>query len=197
MNKKECLKNIELFAHALLTEGAVCELCYHNIDHTLRVVRNAEFIGNLEKLDEDQMFVIKAIAWFHDLGYTKCYAGHEDASMSIASEFLQSQGLEKSTIDAVVNGIDATRVPQKPKDKIERIIADADLFDLGTDEYFELSERLFNEWDDCIKPSAREDHWNFSLAFLKGHKYFTEYGKEVLELKKLNNISILERKLNV
>lgn len=195
MNKKECLEQIESFATELLLNGAVCDLCYHNVDHTRRVVQNADYISNFEELDEDQVFIIKAVAWFHDLGYSKCYAGHEDASIGIAKEFLRPLGISDSIINEVVSGINATRVPQEPKNKVEEIIADADLFDLGTDDYFKLSEKLFKEWDDCIKPSVKRKQWLHSLDFLKSHKYFTSFGKDVLELKKQQNIEMLEQRL--
>lgn len=195
MNKKECLEQIESFATELLLNDAVCELCYHNVDHTRRVVQNADYIAKFEELDEDQMFIIKAVAWFHDLGYSKSYNGHEDASIDIAQEFLRPLGVSEAIINRIVSGINATRVPQEPKNKVEEIIADADLFDLGTDDYFELSEKLFNEWDDCIKPSRKRKQWLHSLDFMKAHKYFTPYGKDVLELKKQQNIVMLEQRL--
>lgn len=195
MDKKECLKNIESFAEELLSKGAVCELQYHNIEHTKRVVRNAEFIGNIENVNDDQMFIIMAIAWFHDLGYTNCYDGHEDGSIAIAKKFLASQGVEKEIVEVIEQGINATRVPQKPTTHIEKIIADADLFDLGTDDYFELSEKLFAEWNECVSPESIEKQWSFSLNFLKEHNYFTPYGRDVLEAKKQENIRILERRL--
>jgi len=195
LNKKDCLIKIQSFAQELLLKGTVCKLCYHNIDHTRRVVKNAEYIARTEKLNADEMFIVKAIAWFHDLGYTKCYKGHEDASISIARDFLMKENIDAETIDAVVNGIDATRVPQEPKDKLEEIIADADLFDLGTDDYFILSEKLFEEWNLCIEPSSKEKQWYHSLNFLREHKYFTVYGRDVLESKKQHNIAILKERL--
>ena len=195
MDIEKCLENIESFAQELLVEGTACELYYHNIEHTMRVVQNAEYIGKLEELNEEQMFIVKSVAWFHDLGYTRCYEGHEDAGIAIAREFLSDQNIEPALIGKIISGIDATRVPQKPKNKLEEIIADADLFDLGTDDYFDLSEKLFLEWDNCLKPSNKKKQWLHSLDFLKSHSYFTVYGKDVLESKKRKNITMLEQRL--
>jgi predicted metal-dependent HD superfamily phosphohydrolase len=195
LNKKECLIKIKSFAQELLVKGTVCDLCYHNIEHTQRVVENAVYIAKMADLNADEMFIIKAVAWFHDLGYTECYDGHEDASISIASKFLKDLNVDAEIIASIVNGINATRVPQRPKDKLEEIIADADLFDLGTDDYFMMSEKLFKEWDLCIKPSSKEKQWYHSLNFLKEHSYFTVYGKDILESKKQENIAILEDRL--
>lgn len=195
MDKKECLVKIESFAKELLMNGTVCELSYHNIEHTQRVVNNAEFIAEKVALNADEMFIIRAVGWFHDLGYTECYAGHEDASIVIARKFLKDLDVDELIIDSIANGIDATRVPQQPRNRVEEIIADADLFDLGTDDYFMMSEKLFKEWDLCINPSSKEKQWYHSLNFLKQHKYFTVFGRDILERKKQENIVILEDRL--
>ena len=176
---------------------AVCELCYHNIHHTRRVVENVTFLAKNEGLEEREITILQTIAWFHDLGYSVSYDEHEDASIAIAISYLRNESIDETFIDMVVNGINATRVPQEPKNDLDRIIADADLFDLGTDEYFSLSEKLFAEWDDCIKPGEAIKMWKISLDFLQGHSYFTQYGEEVLEPKKQANIQELMIKIAV
>lgn len=196
MNTEDCLYKIELFARELLSQDTICELYYHNYKHTERVVENAKFIAKKENLNNEETFIVITTAWLHDLGYTKCYEDHEDASIIIADEFLSKcEGISSEVINAVVSGINATRVPQKPKNKIEKVISDADLFDLGTEEYFDLSDKLFREWDNCISPVSKHKQWLQSLQFIIEHKYFTSFGKEVLEKKKQENIIILKERL--
>ena len=197
MSNKEVLVRIETFATTLLKSNAVCKLCYHNIEHTLRVVDNVEQIAMQEGVSSEDFFVLKAVAWFHDLGYSKKYKGHEDESILIAKDFLKKENVALSLIDRIIEGINATRVPQAPKNKLEHIISDADLFDLGTDDYFELSERLFTEWNNCTKSGDNRDNWLLSLQFMKEHRYFTEYANRVLEPKKQENIRILEKRLKI
>jgi predicted metal-dependent HD superfamily phosphohydrolase len=196
LDNKKCLNFIEAFAEEQLSADSICALQYHNIEHTRRVVKNAELIGNIENVTEDQMFILKAIAWFHDLGYSNCYDGHEDVSMELAKEFLTKLEVDNKIIEEIIQGINATRVPQKATTQIEKIIADADLFDLGTDDYFLLSEKLFDEWNDCIEELSKDKLWRISLDFLKSHQYFTDYGREVLELKKQENMQSLKKILN-
>ncbi len=195
MGREIILDKIKSFATELLSSDTVCKLCYHNIEHTNNVVKNAEYIGVKEGVTEEEMFILIATAWFHDLGYAKVYNGHEDESIKMAREFLQKENVEQDLIDAIANAIDATRVPQIPKNKIEQVISDADLFDLGTDDFFTVSEKLYDEWNICIKPASNIKLWNISLNFLKEHKYFTNFAKEYLEPKKLKNILILEARL--
>ncbi len=195
MSRKELFEKIESYATELLSKGAVCDLCYHNIEHTRRVVRNVEVIGAHEGVSDEEMFILKATAWFHDLGYVNVYDGHEDESKVIATAFLKKEGVENVLVEAILNGIDSTRMPQKPKNRLERMIVDADLFDLGTDAYFELSKKLFNEWGECGKPGEEIRMWQLSLEFLKGHMYYTSYGIDILKPKKKRNIKMLEIRL--
>ncbi len=197
MDNKEVLDRIEAFAASMLMSDSVCKLCYHNIDHTLRVVENVEYIALKEGVSDEEMFVLKMTAWLHDLGYSKRYKGHEDESILIAEELLKKENVHSSLIDKVIQGINATRVPQQPKSKLDKIISDADLFDLGTEEYFELSEKLFTEWNNCIVPDDNRNNWLISLQFLKDHRYFTEYGNSILETRKQENIRLLELRLKI
>lgn len=195
MSRKDLFEKIESYAIELLSTGALCEMCYHNIEHTRRVVNNVEVIGKHENVTEEEMFILKATAWFHDLGYINAYDGHEDESKILAKAFLLKEGVENGLINAILSGIDSTRVPQSPKNSLEEIIADGDLFDLGTDDYFELSVRLFNEWNECGKPGDINRMWELSLEFLKGHSYFTSYGRRFLKPKKQENIQALELRI--
>jgi predicted metal-dependent HD superfamily phosphohydrolase len=156
-----------------------------------------EEIAVQEGVSDEDIFVLKATAWFHDLGYSKKYKGHEDESIIIAKDFLNKENVPLSLIDRITQGINATRVPQEPKNKLEHIISDADLFDLGTDDYFELSEKLFTEWNNCTRPDDNRDNWLLSLQFMKDHRYFTEYANKVLEPKKQENIRLLEKRLKI
>jgi hypothetical protein len=195
LNKEELFKKIESYAVDVLSEKRICGLVYHNIKHTRNVVRNVEIIGLHEEVSEEEMFILKTAAWFHDLGYINTYDGHEDESKIIAKKFLIKEGAVEFIIDSVLSAIDATRVPQKPKNKLEEIIADADLFDLGTEAYFELSECLFSEWNDCGKQGEINRMWEISLEFMKGHTYFTSYGIIFLTPVKQAHISTLEKRL--
>lgn len=197
MINKEVLDRIEAFATELLLSDSVCKLCYHNIDHTLRVVENVEYIGLKEGVSDEDMHILKAVAWLHDLGYSKKYKEHEDESILIAEKLLKQEKVHSSLIEKVVQGINATRVPQKPQSILDTIISDADLFDLGTEEYFDVSEKLFTEWNNCTVPDDNRNNWLLSLQFLKDHRYFTAYGNSILEPRKQENIRLLELRLKI
>ena len=72
----------------------------------------------------------------------------------------------------------ATKIPQSPKTKLEKILADADLEYLGTDKAAVLANHLFNELK-ALNPLLTEEAWNKTeIDFLTAHPFFTGYCKE-------------------
>ena len=63
------------------------KLCYHNIDHTLDVIEQAEQIALSEKISPaKEILLLKVAALFHDTGFLYVYTGHEEKSCEIARE---------------------------------------------------------------------------------------------------------------
>ena len=195
MDNEKLFAQLATFAAELLNCQPICQFYYHNLDHTKSVVKNVEIIGKYEEVDRETMFVLKVTAWFHDLGYTNSYTRHEDESIILAREFLRKRNTDRDIIERVINGINATRVPQNPKSLSDKILADADLFDLGTDYYFKQSEKLWKEWNKNLKEFSELEFWQISYDFVKEHNYLTEYAKRVLEPKKQENLALLEKML--
>ena len=183
------------FAADILNCQPICQFFYHNLDHTKSVVKNVEIIGRHEDVDEESIFVLKVTAWFHDLGYAHSYTRHEDESIILAQEFLRKRNVSHEIIEKVIDGINATRVPQSAKTLSEKIIEDADLFDLGTENYFKQSENLWKEWNKNLKEFSELEFWQISYDFVKEHNYLTNYAKKALEPKKQENLAKLEKML--
>lgn len=195
MDNEKLFPQLADFAADLLNCQPICQFFYHNLDHTKSVVKNVEIIGKFEGVDEETIFILKVTAWFHDLGYTISYTRHEDESIKLASEFLRKRNVDNDVIEKVINGINATRVPQNTQTLGEKILADADLFDLGTEDYFKQSENLWKEWNKNLKEFSELEFWQISYDFVKKHNYLTDYAKKVLEPKKQENLAILEKML--
>jgi len=89
--------------------------------------------------------------------------------------------VDEKEVAAVRTAILATKVPQRPQDKISEVLCDADLMHLTSEDYFEQMEKLRMEW----KLTGRNDlneyqfHLN-SINFFKDHHYHSEYGRTVL-----------------
>ena len=151
---------------------------YHNYEHTLYVADKATEIAKGEGCTEREIELVNAAALWHDAGYIKTYKGHERESVRLATQYLPAYGYSGEEIDRISGMIMATSVPQSPRNKLEDIVADADLEYLGTDEAGHTAELFFKELKH-LDPSLTREKWDRKqISFLKSHHYFTRFCKE-------------------
>lgn len=192
----ELLKEIEEYVSDLITRESSALLTYHTIDHTRRVVQNAEVIGLQENLNEDDMNILLAGAWFHDTGYIKKYVGHEEESVAIAVSFLKLKDVDDDSIDMLSECVIATTFPQQPKNKISEVLCDADLMHFGKENYFELAEKLRQEFNNTgVRKLKKAKFEQESIQLLKDHTYFTSYCLTEITQTKEKNIKLLQESL--
>jgi len=173
------------FITSLLTTELSENCVFHTISHTLDVVANAEVIGKYCKLDEYSLNILRMCALFHDVGYVDAYDDHELYSAERAKTYLQSKHIDPKIIDQVEVAILSTKTPQDPKDKISKILCDADLMNLTFDDYFEQIDLMRKEWEKVGKAKLNnQEFYLSSLEFFQSHEYHSKYGKKVLQPKK-------------
>ncbi|MFN2423292.1 MAG: HD domain-containing protein [Cryomorphaceae bacterium] len=164
------------------------DLVYHSARHTSFVIECAEFLAKAEGLSDEEVRLVRLAALYHDTGFLKGSDNHEEKSCKIAEKDLANHGLHTEEIEEVCSAIMATKIPQRPVNSIGKVLADADLFYLGTDRYAELSERLYAELKN-FNPRLTDAQWlKIQRDFLAGHRYHTRYGREVLEPVKQENL---------
>lgn len=151
-------------------------LVYHDWEHTAHVVEIAELIALAEKAIESDIMLIKTAALFHDAGYLNgINIGHEEQSILIAKEILLDYGYTSKEIDLITGMIKATKIPQLPKNKLECILADADLEYLGTTTFKSRGDKLLEELQ-YFHPELTRQEWNkIQIDFLQKHRYHTNY----------------------
>lgn len=170
-------------------------LTYHGYHHTIDVFDKALEIAKAEGIsDEEQLTLLKTGALYHDCGFLKTYKGHEEESCKIAKDNLPHHDYTPAQIEVVCGLIHATKIPQSPQNRLEQILADADLDYLGRDDFYSIADSLFRELV-SINAIKTEYEWNkIQVSFLETHRYFTntciekrkkEKQKRIAELKKL------------
>ena len=167
---------------------------FHNYEHTLYVTDKVVEIGQQEDCREQDIKLLTAAALWHDTGYTKTYADHEEESCALAQRYLPEYGYSTAEIQTICGMIMATKIPQSPKNKLEEIIADADLEYLGTDSAGIKADNLFLELQ-SLNPLLTKAVWDQTqISFLQKHRYFTRFCIENREpakqlyLNKLQNV---------
>ena len=176
------------FVSSLFKDKLPVQVVYHNFDHTLLVVEAVNEIALAENISESDKEILLIAAWFHDVGFVKNHKNHEEESKKIATEYLIENGLSKEKIAKVLSCIDATKMPQKPKNELEEILCDADLFHLGSEDFSTRSSLLRSEWEELSDKHMTDIEWlEDNQTFITNHKYFTDYAYQKLNEQKTSN----------
>ncbi|MBO9152323.1 Pycsar system effector family protein [Chitinophaga sp. GCM10012297] len=172
-------------------------LVYHNLAHTLQVVQAAEQISAYYRLTEADQLVVLLAAWFHDMGYLLGdRTQHEPAGAEAAKAFISQQQLPESMGQAVADCILATRIPQHPRNLLEQIVCDADLFHLGSKDFSKRNKLLRTEVELATEQKISGADWaKSSIQFLETHTYHTAYCRTLLKQQKEENLEKLRSKL--
>ncbi|MEC4112633.1 Pycsar system effector family protein [Myroides pelagicus] len=163
---------------------------YHNFNHTLRVVNGLEEILKHHIIDEKEALLLRYAAWFHDVGYTNSWEGHEERSAQIARTYLLEQGVNENDITLVMELIRATKLDYNPKTDLECIIKDADFAHFADDNYIDTSHLLKNEIELCCGKVFTELEWNEQNrdVMLYKHRYYTSYAQQNWQPQKQKNL---------
>jgi len=189
MAHNEIIKKTEDFIFNLFREKLSSKLVYHNFSHTAETVGYARKIAKKSGLGDDELEIVTLASWFHDAGYIELYKSHEDKSIEIAKAFLSENNYPEDKIEKVIGCIEATRIPQSPKNEIEQVLCDADLIHLGLEDFFEYSDLLKSEWETNGIVNANDAQWyKTSVELLSSHKYFTAYARKKLEPQQTLNL---------
>ena len=168
-------------------------LYYHNVKHTMDVLIGVEVIGVAEKVNDEELYLLKTAALFHDMGQIVQSKGHEEISCKFAREILPKYQYSKEHIDAICELIMATELPPKPKNLLETIMCDSDLDYLGRTDFIPVSDTLYDELHHQNIITNKNDWNKIQIKFITNHQYFTNFAKNNREVNKQNQIERLKQ----
>lgn len=176
----------------LMEEKLPKHLFYHNVKHTIDVVTQTELIGWGERVNDEELLLLKSAALFHDIGHIVTYDNHEEESVKIAQEYLTRYQYPPFLIEKICALILATKQPPAPTNKLEEIMCDADLDYLGRIDMISVSNNLFNELQTMDKVGS-QDEWNqMQIKFISKHQYYTLTAQKLREVNKRQQIERLK-----
>ena len=196
MNYSQVLEHLKHEVIRFYKEREEPGLTYHNLQHTQEVVAHAVKFLNHYQLNDKEAFIVMVAAWYHDIGYfSGGPTGHEERGAAMAETFLRDNEADEDVILAVRNCIMATVLPQRPQTLLEKIIADADLYHFGTDDFPERNKLMRKEAEWRTGHKIPKSQWRHkTVQLLEAHHYQTDYAQELLEAKKAFNIEKLKAK---
>ncbi|AWV96984.1 HD domain-containing protein [Arcticibacterium luteifluviistationis] len=164
-----------------LTNELPSYLTYHSVDHTKYVLKMAEYLAGREGCSDADILLVKVAALFHDIGFIDGMKNHEEKGCEIAKAYLIAYGFKEKDIEIICGMIMATKIPQNPQNLLEKILADADLEYLSTQNFEPVSELLYTELKH-LNPNLMRDEWNrIQIDFLSKHHYHTDFCKRYKE----------------
>jgi uncharacterized protein len=168
---------------------------YHNMAHIQDVFQASLTIAKAEQLSEDDTKLLRVAALFHDAGFIHSPKNHEEKGAEIAKEILPIHGFNQQQVEIIYNMILATKLPQSPVTKLEKVLCDADLDYLGRADFYEIGGRLYQEMLEAgVVETERE--WNImQRTFLQSHRYHTNYSKSKRESPKQERLQEIMEKL--
>jgi len=152
---------------------------YHCLEHTLDVYASAISIAEQEGVTGEGLALLKIAALYHDSGFLTQDNDHEEAGCRIVRDVLPGFGFNDRQIELICDMIMATRIPQSPRNKLARILCDADLDYLGRGDFERIGATLFEEMR-TYGVLSTEREWNeLQVRFIERHAYFTQTNKQL------------------
>ncbi len=202
MNYHELLRETEDHVNLFYRDHIDANLFYHNQHHALEVLEDTKKIADHYQLDDRSFFIVCAAACFNDLGHrVKNLQSDEKQNAEMGGFFLNSIGAAEAEIEDVKKCILSTTMPQQPESLNEKIVCDADLFNLGTGYFQEKNKLLRREMEALGNTKIDRITWRAStINLLENHRYHTDYCQLLLNKTKAQNLEKIksrqEEKIN-
>lgn len=185
------------FIFELFKDGLPNTYVYHNYTHSKRVYKSINEIIEHSQIDVKDATILRLAALLHDTGYTVSRKNHEEESVRIAREFLESKDIGEDIIKGVEKCILATKFnDDPPQSELEKIIRDADSSHFGKDYFEEASDFLRQEYkSQNIRDYSPQEWLDENIKVLvEHHQYYTEYALENWQPVKEENLAKLLNK---
>lgn len=156
------------------------DISYHDLPHTLNVEKAAQRYAKLEGLSQEETYLLRTAALFHDAGFIQQYKDNEIFGANIASATLPGFGYTEFQINIIRKMILSTSYHVKPVTLLEQIMCDSDHDYLGRPDYHDIAKKLRQEMSDYGKTFTDLEWIDFQLRYLDNkHVYYTDSAKNI------------------
>lgn len=178
--------------------------CFHDYRHTINVRDSALQIASALNLKEEEKILLTIAAYFHDTGYSGGPDQHEQRSVEIFHNYIQTtdpngfHGLQASELKIIEGCILATKIPHVVNNLLEEVLCDADLAHLGQGHYWETNSLLRQEFVQRRPELMDEERWlAFEIEFIANHTYHTTIARVFYDKKKEKHLRNLVKQIKL
>lgn len=168
---------------------------YHNINHTLDVYARIWHLADKEFVYLEEKTDLLLAALFHDTWFVETYFENEIAWAKIARRYLENINFREDRIKRIENMILATIMFTKPKNKLEKIIQDADFDNLWRRDFIVKCLLVKKELNIIANKDIPIKEWfKSTYVLMRKHSFKTITAKsERDEIKKENTLKLKEK----
>lgn len=164
------------------------DFLYHNYKHTANVVKCCKALSESYNLTSRDYELLMLAAWFHDAGYVRAYADHEEESVEILKEFLTSDYPEQD-VQEIEQLILSTKASVEPQGTLQMILHDADYNHIGKKKFDARAQLLRIEWERLLGKVYTDLEWaEEQLDFLIRTNFKTEEARAAYSAQRETNI---------
>ncbi len=181
-----------------LNEDLPAHFKYHCADHSMDVLSEVVLLAVVDSLSEEEIELLGIAAAFHDSGFLmKAGDNEEIAAEKAAGAMRASKAYSEDEVVAVSTMILDTRLPgngaryaERPSFELSKYLLDADLGNLGREDFVQKLTLIGQEFGLDEKQNFRNTY-----ELLKNHFWYTPAAKKLRESQKQKNLIMVEQKL--
>ena len=163
---------------------------YHNPLHADDVSQTAGRFARLTGMDEELVHLEETAGLLHDIIHVSGATDNEEQSAMYGRLYLPRLGYKPWEVDVISDMIiGGTKMPHDPKSMLDMILADADVYNAGRDDFLLRNDMLRRELG---APDNRQ-WYEGSLKFLESIHWYTEPARHYGEEARQRNIEQLQR----
>ena len=170
-------------------------LHFHTLHHAKEVSRRAGYLSQREGCDAQTREMLMLAGLFHDIGYIIDIREHERLSASIAGAFLTREGYATWKIKKIQRLILATEFAYRPKTLTERIMRDADMDNIGRDDFFDYGDNLRKELLHYTGQRFSDKQWYQKLLGVLQYSFYTTTARRERRAGHRKNLHIVKELL--
>lgn len=191
---QKALTQVKEFIQTYFADNLNPNRIYHNQQHVLNVGDWAKEIADHYKLDAKSLFIIQTSALFTNVCFYENPNQYQKLSARLAEKCLRDLSVPEELIKNIKNGIMSTRLPQSPKNLMEQIICDADMYHAGLRDFALRSKLMRKELESITGKKPSKQEWKQrNKELLQNHRYKTDYARQLLEKQQKQNLDDLLR----
>lgn len=174
-------------------------VCYHVLSHSEDVLGEALLFAQEDKIPERELTLLAVAAAYHDIGFTMQMVENEELGAEEARRALLADGgFTAAEIETVVQAIRDTRVQstaagprQLPTVSIAKYLIDADVSNLGREDFFEKAELVRAEMGAKNRPRFYRE----LLTFIESQQWYSAAAAAQRQAGKARNVALLRERL--